>query len=94
MKIVAINGSPRKNGNTALLLDTVRKEVEAAGVEFQVFQPGPNVHPCMACYNCLDTGSLAASGMTMASTTSSPPASRPTASCWPPRYTTAVCPAA
>ena len=58
MKIVAINGSPRKNGNTALLLDTVRKEVEAAGVEFQVFQPGPNVHPCMACYNCLDTGSL------------------------------------
>ena len=29
-----------------------------AGVEFQVFQPGANVHPCMACYNCLDTGSL------------------------------------
>ena len=58
MKIVAINGSPRKNGNTALLLDAVRQEVEAAGVEFQAFQPGPNVHPCMACYNCLDTGSL------------------------------------
>lgn len=58
MKIVAINGSPRKNGNTALLLDAVRKEVEAAGVEFEVFQPGPNVRPCMACYNCLDTGSL------------------------------------
>ena len=58
MKMVAINGSPRKNGNTALLLDAVRQEVEAAGVEFQVFQPGPNVHPCMACYNCLDTGSL------------------------------------
>ena len=58
MKIVAINGSPRKNGNTALLLDAVRQEVEAAGVEFQVFQPGANVHPCMACYNCLDTGSL------------------------------------
>ena len=58
MKIVAINGSPRKNGNTALLLDAVRQEVEAAGVEFQVFQPGANVHPCMACYSCLDTGSL------------------------------------
>ena len=40
MKIVAINGSPRKNGNTALCLEAVRKEVEAAGVEFQVFQPG------------------------------------------------------
>jgi len=58
MKIVAINGSPRKNGNTALCLETVRREVEAAGVEFQVFQPGANVRPCLACYNCLDTGSL------------------------------------
>lgn len=58
MKIVAINGSPRKNGNTAQLLEVVRREVEAAGVEFQVFQPGPKVHPCMACYHCLNTGSL------------------------------------
>ena len=58
MKIAAINGSPRKNGNTAALLDAVRREVEAAGVEFQVFQPGPDVHPCMACYHCLETGSL------------------------------------
>ena len=58
MKIVAINGSPRKNGNTAQLLEVVRREVEAAGVEFQVFQPGPKVRPCMACYHCLNTGSL------------------------------------
>ena len=33
MKIVAINGSPRKNGNTAQVLEVVRREVEAAGVE-------------------------------------------------------------
>ena len=58
MKIVAINGSPRKNGNTTQLLEVVRREVEAAGVEFQVFQPGPKVHPCMACYHCLNTGTL------------------------------------
>lgn len=58
MKIVAINGSPRKNGNTARCLEAVRREVEAAGVEFQVFQPGSAVHPCMACYHCLNTGSL------------------------------------
>ena len=58
MKIVAINGSPRKNGNTTLCLEAVRKEVEAAGVEFQVFQPGANVHPCLACYHCLDNGTL------------------------------------
>ena len=57
MKIVAINGSPRKNGNTAQVLEAVRREVEAAGVEFQVFQPSAKVHPCMACYHCLNTGS-------------------------------------
>lgn len=58
MKIVAINGSPRKNGNTAQCLEAVGREITAAGVKFQVFQPGPDVHPCMACYHCLDTGSL------------------------------------
>jgi multimeric flavodoxin WrbA len=58
MKIVAINGSPRKNGNLTQLLEVVRKEVESAGVEFQVLQPGAGVHPCMACYHCLNTGSL------------------------------------
>ncbi|MCI7574535.1 MAG: NAD(P)H-dependent oxidoreductase, partial [Clostridiales bacterium] len=58
MKIVAINGSPRKNGNNARLLEVVRAEVEKAGVEFEVVQPGANVKPCLACYRCLDTGSL------------------------------------
>ena len=58
MKIVAINGSPRKNGNTARCLEAVGQEVTAAGVEFRVFQPGPDVRPCMACYHCLNTGSL------------------------------------
>lgn len=58
MKIVAINGSPRKDGNNAQLLEVVRKEVEAAGVEFEVVHPGANVHPCMACYQCLNKGTL------------------------------------
>ena len=58
MKIVAINGSPRKNGNTAQCLEAAGREVRAVGVEFQVFQPGPDVRPCMACYHCLNTGSL------------------------------------
>ena len=44
--------------NNAQLLEVVRKEVEAAGVEFEVLQPGANVKPSMACYNCLSTGSL------------------------------------
>ena len=58
MKIVAINGSPRKDGNLSQLLEVVGREVKAAGVEFEVLQPGSKVHPCMACYHCLNTGSL------------------------------------
>ena len=58
MKVVAINGSPRKNGNTAKCLEVVGKEIQAAGIEFEVLQPGPNVKPCLACYHCLNTGSL------------------------------------
>ena len=38
--------------------ENFRREVEAAGVEFQVFQPGAKVHACLACYHCLNTGSL------------------------------------
>ena len=58
MKIVAINGSPRRDGNIARCLEVVGAEVERAGVEFEVVQPGAKVHPCMACYHCLNTGSL------------------------------------
>ena len=58
MKIVAINGSPRRDGNIARCLEVVGGEVERAGVEFEVVQPGAKVHPCMACYHCLNTGSL------------------------------------
>jgi len=45
MKIAAINGSHRKNGNTALVLEAAGREIRAAGVEFQVFQPGAKVRP-------------------------------------------------
>ena len=40
MKIVAINGSPRKNGNTAQVLEVVRREVEAAGWSSRCSSPG------------------------------------------------------
>lgn len=58
MKVVAINGSPRKGGNTAQCLEVVGRELTAAGIEFEVVQPGARVHPCMACYHCLDNGTL------------------------------------
>ena len=58
MKIVAINGSPRKHGNVAQCLEIMAEEFAKEGVDFEVMQPGAKVHPCLACYHCLNTGSL------------------------------------
>jgi len=53
MKVVAFNGSPRKNGNTARLIRTVLKELEREGIETEVVQLGGNpIHGCRACYKC------------------------------------------
>ena len=58
MKVIAINGSPRKGGNVTQCLEVMAAEFEREGIEFEVLQPGPRVHPCLACYRCLETGSL------------------------------------
>ncbi len=53
MKVFGINGSPRKNGNTKQLIDTVFKELNKAGVETELFQlGGRQVHGCTACGKC------------------------------------------
>jgi multimeric flavodoxin WrbA len=53
MKVVAFNGSPRKGGNTAILLDHALEPLKAAGIETEVVQIGGNlVHGCTACYQC------------------------------------------
>ena len=53
MKALAINGSPRRNGNTALLLRTVLNELGDRGVETDFFQLGGHpVSGCRACMEC------------------------------------------
>lgn len=53
MKIVAINGSPRKEGNTRQLIDAVLEPLKKAGWETEVVQlGGKNIHGCRACYAC------------------------------------------
>lgn len=53
MKAVAINGSPRKNGNTELLLNTVLNGLKAEGIETELIQVGgKNIHGCRACWAC------------------------------------------
>ena len=58
MKVIAINGSPRKGGNVSQCLDVMAVEFAKEGIEFEVLQPGPRVHPCMACYHCLNEGDI------------------------------------
>jgi len=53
MKVVAFNGSPRPEGNTAILIKSVLKELEAEGIETEFIQLGGQlVHGCIACGTC------------------------------------------
>ncbi len=53
MKVLAINGSPRKNGNTSILLNTVIEELQQNGIETEFFQlGGKKIRGCSACGKC------------------------------------------
>ncbi len=53
MKIIAFNGSARKNGNTALMIEAVFKELNQEGIETEMIQlAGKHPHGCIACYQC------------------------------------------
>jgi len=53
MKVVAFNGSPRPDGNTACLIKHVHKALEAEGIETELVQLGGNlVRGCKACFQC------------------------------------------
>lgn len=57
MKVLIINGSPRKDGNTSIALDEMVKIFEAEGVEAEVVQIGNrNVRGCIACGTCHEKG--------------------------------------
>ena len=58
MKILGINGSSRKDGNTALLMREVFKQLEDAGMETSLVQLSEHaVAPCRACFSCAQAGS-------------------------------------
>jgi multimeric flavodoxin WrbA len=53
MKVVAFNGSVRKEGNTALLLNTALAEIAAEGIETEIYHlAGKPIQGCIACYQC------------------------------------------
>lgn len=53
MKVVAFNGSARKDGNTAILIRHVLQVLENEGIETELIQlAGEQIHGCMACGTC------------------------------------------
>lgn len=53
MKVVGINGSARRDGNTALIIKAVFEELEAEGIETELVQlHGKTLVPCKACFGC------------------------------------------
>lgn len=53
MKAIAINGSPRKGGNTEILLRKVMEPLTEAGWDTEFIQLGGQpIHGCRACYDC------------------------------------------
>ncbi|MDD3042775.1 MAG: flavodoxin family protein [Methanosarcinaceae archaeon] len=58
MKILAISGSPKKNGNCEQMVKTVLKIAEKRGFETDsVLLSSLEVSPCKACGACRETGS-------------------------------------
>ncbi len=53
MKVVAFNGSPRRDGNTVCLIKHVFQALEQEGIATEMVQVGGNlIHGCVACYQC------------------------------------------
>ena len=57
MKVLMINGSPRKDGNTSVSLKELEKTFLEEGVEVETVQIGmQNVRGCIACGTCMEQG--------------------------------------
>ena len=57
MKVLIINGSPRKSGNTSIAIDEVVKTLAEENIEAEVVQIGNKaVRGCIACNRCAELG--------------------------------------
>lgn len=56
MKAIAINGSPRKGGNTEVLLKAALEPLAQAGWDTELVRiGGKDIHGCRACFKCWET---------------------------------------
>ena len=57
MKVLLLNGSPRKNGNTAIALREMEQEFRKEGIQAETVQVGnKDIRGCIACGSCGKTG--------------------------------------
>lgn len=63
MKVLFINGSPRKGGNTSIAIDEMVKVFKEEGIESEILEIGNKaIRGCIACYSCSKTGKCAFDG--------------------------------
>ncbi|WP_407462027.1 flavodoxin family protein [Methanobrevibacter sp.] len=56
-KVILLNGSPRKNSNTLMVLKECAKAIEDEGVETEIISlKDKNIQSCIACGTCAETG--------------------------------------
>jgi multimeric flavodoxin WrbA len=56
MKVVAFNGSPRKDGNTFIALNIILEELKKEGIQTELFQIGSeHIKGCNVCMICKKT---------------------------------------
>ncbi len=54
MRVAAFNGSARKDGNTAMLMNLALEEMKKEGIETELIQlAGQRISGCIACYRCM-----------------------------------------
>lgn len=59
MKVLMLNGSSNKNGNTFLALNEIGRQLEKEGIEYEIFQlGGAPVRDCIGCCRCTDDGCI------------------------------------
>ncbi len=59
MKVIAFNGSPKKEGNTYNLIEIVFEELQKEGITTELISlAGQNLQGCIACYKCFSNKNL------------------------------------
>jgi multimeric flavodoxin WrbA len=59
MKVIAFNGSARKDGNTAILIEYALQELKKEGIDTELIQfAGRNIRGCTACMTCFSAKNM------------------------------------